>query len=440
MNNGKNAKILLGAVISVLIVIICSCRPALADNWWSIGTGAFGGGAGISSVTPNSGVAGTTVTLTIVGSSTNFSASSFVDISGSGVSVVAGSMTIIDSTHMTVNIAIASSANTGPRNLTVTTGSEVASGTGAFTITASIGPAIAGLQISREADAPSSGVIISWTITPVGSADVWSHSGQFTTEASTWAKETTTLSNSWRDSSQVGNGVSKYYKVMPGQSALTNLELTTNVVGKVDVFCDSGTAAKYTLISTPLEPFSGDIKTMFGSQLSSGVVMALSDQLISYQSGGSIQAWLRSTDNQWVDPSGNTSTMPISTNMGYWVRIKPNGTAKYLSLVGSLPEFDKTISLSTGYNLIGSSFPIPTALANSGLAESGATKGAVMPLACQVIKYLPGSGTYEIAWLNLAGNWVDSANNPSSMRLDPGYGYWIKQPGVGFNWSYFKPY
>ncbi len=93
----------------------------------------------ITSVTPNSGQAGQTLTsVAIVGQNTNFVQGTTTASFGSGITV--NSLTVNSATAAIANISIAGNAAAGTRNVTLTTGTEVAMLAGGFTVTSA--PAI----------------------------------------------------------------------------------------------------------------------------------------------------------------------------------------------------------------------------------------------------------------------------------------------------------
>ena len=100
----------------------------------SIGFAVTPGQPAIASVTPNSGVQGQSLTVAISGQFTNFTAGVSTVSLGGGVTV--GAVTVNGPTQLTVPITISAGASTGQRTATVTTNSEVATMTGAFTVTA----------------------------------------------------------------------------------------------------------------------------------------------------------------------------------------------------------------------------------------------------------------------------------------------------------------
>jgi RHS repeat-associated protein len=92
-------------------------------------------GPTITTVVPNSGQQGATSTpVTITGNLTHFSASSLVTFANPGVTASAPTGTVT-ATSLTVNVSITSSSALGPTNMTVTTGTEVASLANGFTVT-----------------------------------------------------------------------------------------------------------------------------------------------------------------------------------------------------------------------------------------------------------------------------------------------------------------
>src|ERR1039457_5195880 len=87
----------------------------------------------IATVTPNTGQQGQTISSVAgVGQSTNFVNGTTVASFGSGITV--NSTTVTNATSATVNIAIAGNATLGAHTVTMTTGAEVATLAGGFTV------------------------------------------------------------------------------------------------------------------------------------------------------------------------------------------------------------------------------------------------------------------------------------------------------------------
>ena len=85
----------------------------------------------LTSITPNSAVAGSTTRVTLTGS--NFLGASIVAVSGGGVSLNA--VTVVNTTHITANLVVDAAAASGPHDVTVTLGA-IASARLAFIVTA----------------------------------------------------------------------------------------------------------------------------------------------------------------------------------------------------------------------------------------------------------------------------------------------------------------
>jgi hypothetical protein len=94
-----------------------------------------GGAPAIANIVPNTGYQGQTLaSVTISGQNTHFAQGTTVANFGTGITV--NSLTVSSSIVAVANIAIAGNATVGSRNVTMTTGAEVATGSGAFTVTA----------------------------------------------------------------------------------------------------------------------------------------------------------------------------------------------------------------------------------------------------------------------------------------------------------------
>lgn len=115
----------------------------------------------IASVTPASGLQGASITgVAIVGTSTHFSGSTTVSF---GSNITVSNVSASNATHLTCDIVIGGTAVAGARNVVVTTGSEIATGTNAFTVT---GPAFSSVTPSSgNQGATLNGVAIVGTLT-----------------------------------------------------------------------------------------------------------------------------------------------------------------------------------------------------------------------------------------------------------------------------------
>ena len=133
----------------------------------AVGNGLFTVQAGVPqvlSVTPNTINVGATETVTITGSFTDFqSGVSQVSFSGNGIST--GTVTVNSTTSLQVPVIVTAGATAGARTVTVTTNAEVATLSGALTITSGL-PSIT--VINPNVGVPNSTVTVNITGTSTG--------------------------------------------------------------------------------------------------------------------------------------------------------------------------------------------------------------------------------------------------------------------------------
>src|SRR3984885_7062633 len=83
----------------------------------------------LTSISPNSGVQGQSIPVTLTG--TNFVSGTTIAVSGAGITV--SSTTVVSATQITATFAIAANAATSAQNITVTTSGDT-SGAQPFTV------------------------------------------------------------------------------------------------------------------------------------------------------------------------------------------------------------------------------------------------------------------------------------------------------------------
>ena len=110
----------------------------------------------ITSVSPNSLAQGAMGNITVTGQSTSFSGLSTANF---GAGVVINQVTFNSATSLTVNVTVGRTATTGTHNVTITTGSQIVTLNGGFTITT--GPAAISSISPTNAAQGTSGVSIS---------------------------------------------------------------------------------------------------------------------------------------------------------------------------------------------------------------------------------------------------------------------------------------
>ncbi len=120
--------------------------------------------ASLTSVSPAVGRQGEALTVTVVGSNTQFTPGSTQLWAGPGIRVGGapagepGPVTVQDATHLTASLSIGATTVLGPRTVLAITGGERAARVGAFTVLAGT-PAIAGTTVTTWAGTGSPGLV-----------------------------------------------------------------------------------------------------------------------------------------------------------------------------------------------------------------------------------------------------------------------------------------
>jgi hypothetical protein len=171
----------------------------------------------ITSVTPNSGVRGTNVNVTITG--TSFVAPLLVTVSGSNVTV--SNISVVNDTTITARFNIASGAAIGSRNVTVSSLIGSATLNGAFNVTA---PALAAL--SQNSGLRGTSVPLTLNGTNLGTATGVSVSGSGVSVSNFQVVSPTNLSATFTISPSAGTGPRNVTVVTPSGNATLNSVFT----------------------------------------------------------------------------------------------------------------------------------------------------------------------------------------------------------------------
>jgi hypothetical protein len=272
-------------------------------------------------------------------------------------------------------------------------------------------------------------------------------SGSFTKIDSITGSAATT---SWVDNGTWPGGThpktvaQRYYKVSDGGID------SQNVVGIYRITVQEG----MNLVSLPLVPFSSTLVDVIGNQITGADNEGDADRLWVWSDNKYQFAWLvdgagPAYDGKWYTGNAET-TITLGADCGAWIQVRQGHGSQDIYIVGEVATTSRTIPLSAGMNLVGSSYPVAVALGDQGindsnLWESGATGSDNEGDADRVWSW---TGTnYQFHWLvdgvdiTLDGTWY-TGNNQSMLTLEPGKGYWlqIRSDHTGFTWAYPKPY
>jgi hypothetical protein len=162
-----NSTTLLTSLPALAMDFFGNPRPDPANpSHFDVGAVEFqGNGAGtLSSISPNTGVQGTVVPVTITG--TGFTLASAVNVSGTGITV--GNFTVVNANTVTATFTIAATATLGARNVTVTTPAGT-SNAATFTVVAPPAPTLTSIAPATEVRGTSVSVLLTGTNFVAGS-------------------------------------------------------------------------------------------------------------------------------------------------------------------------------------------------------------------------------------------------------------------------------
>ena len=278
-----------------------------------------------------------------------------------------------------------------------------------------------------------------------GTSDIYT-SNTFSTNANDWTIWKKSVASPQTDLSQVGLGTEKYYKVVKTDAGISSDMLKDDVVGKFDIKALKN--LKYNLVSLPLIQSESNINSVIGNQMT-GAPFEFGADSIYYPVGDVFEiAWLKD-DGKWYK-SGTTDTLAqisIDEKKGFYMVVNDTtgNPDKNVTIVGNV-SFSKAVqTVSQGYNLVGSPYPVTVGLSSSGLFESGLKPGD-FEFAASSIYYPNAQGGFDVAWLKSDGTWRDTGtDNITSIKLKPGVGYYlydtdVSNSNLNFEWTYPLPY
>ena len=288
--------------------------------------------------------------------------------------------------------------------------------------------------ITREGDSAGSNILLSWNLSPEGGpVDIYTTLETFTTTASAWVLEPqfTDISGTATTDAvvKVGDGVTKWYKIVPHDTSLTSDMLTMEVLGKFDVRCEVGNS----LVSLPIITFNTDIKMCIGRQITSGDATTADKVWYYDNSRGWQYAYIRSLNGAWA---GALKT--IDVDKGYYIVVSEANLPKHITFVGKISTTERQIALYQdpllgGLNMVGSCFPVSSSLNDTEL------KNILTPGDGQTadrVWYYGALTGWKFSYLRTGRIFTTGIR-----YLDPGKGYWINKQYNGMEiWNYYKPY
>lgn len=224
-----------------------------------------------------------------------------------------------------------------------------------------------------------------------------------------------------------------------------------NVAGVINVTVpgDGG----YNLVAInldALDPSANNLQGVFGEQLRAGVIPALADQVLIYDTGAAAykRYALKTTDGLFYDTtdwSGSATNPPLVSGQAVWVKTGTGLSDLDLSLVGQAVEASQQqIAMVSGYQLSGYPYSSNPDANDTGLNLSAgvATPGVIPALADQILVWNPGTQGYDRYGLKTGTGWVNVTNwasGPAEAPIPLGSGFWYVANG-SFTWTESIPY
>jgi hypothetical protein len=244
------------------------------------------------------------------------------------------------------------------------------------------------------------------------------------------------------------NEVGTYYIVQA--QAGGSVSYVYNPVGAYDVELQRG----LNLVSLPLTPADSSIHSVIGAQLTGGESSSAADKL-RFRVGDEYEvAWLydgpaETYQGKWISSTTTMeSSKKLDTSKSFWVEVENSHEDTVFTVTGSVPmDSAKVIELHTGYNFVGSVYPVEVLLQDSELYDDQVIRGGVGSGEADIIKDWLGEG-YETAWVvdgtsgPMDGMWMNEtgkAETTISFRPGAGYVIWVKEDMPNKMWTYPNP-
>lgn len=223
-----------------------------------------------------------------------------------------------------------------------------------------------------------------------------------------------------------------------------------NTVGAFDIELKTG----LNLVSLPLVPADSSVQVVLYNELAGGQSSSQADQIRVWNGEEYELIWkydgpAAEFQGKWINAStGLASRDNLDPNSSFWVLRQQNHQDSVLTVTGQVPtEPERSIALKTGYNFIGSVYPVSVALENSELYKDAVMKGGVGSGNADVIKAWDGA-KYQQAWVvdgtrtDMDGVWMDeTGKSETTISFNPGEGYiiWIKGDNQNKIWTFPNP-
>jgi hypothetical protein len=251
------------------------------------------------------------------------------------------------------------------------------------------------------------------------------------------------------DTGAIGNVSIDTYYLVRGLDALS-AQSFSNRTGEFAIPLSSG----WNLLSWPLVPITTTLDGLLGDQLYGTADPQTADQVLvwdgvtqSYDSawfcGGPACAALGPPwANHWLANDYSPSPLGLPADSGFWLQNR-SGLTETLVIVGGVAEVDRSVSIGTNWQMLGSAFPFSKPLNSAELPATGTDDPQT---ADQVFYWDAASQSYSSAWFcggtnceswgpPWANTWLANDYSPSTITLQPGGGFWYQDRHTPYAWT-----
>lgn len=210
----------------------------------------------------------------------------------------------------------------------------------------------------------------------------------------------------------------------------------------------------WNLLAWPMLPNTGTLDSVLGGQLHGSTGPDTADRVLvwnpisqTYSSawfcGGPIcESWGEPWANHWLANDYSLSPLTLQPDTGFWIQNR-SGVTETVVLVGRVAEVERSVSIGTNWQMLGSAFPVSKTLDNSNLPAIGSTGPDT---ADRVLMWDAPTQRYRSAWFcggpvceswgePWANHWLANDYSPTDIVLQPGQGLWFLNRHSSTTWN-----
>ncbi len=251
------------------------------------------------------------------------------------------------------------------------------------------------------------------------------------------------------DDGVIADSTTNYYYAV---RAVNDFGLLAPISNRVGEFAIS-IVPNWNLIAWPLIPADTSIDSVVGDQLfgtnsptTADRILVWNEETQTYQtawfcSGSICESWGEDYYNHWLASNYSQSNLHLMPDEGFWVDNR-SGVNETLVIVGEVSGTNRSISIGSNWQMLGSAFPNAKTLDDANIPATGTNSPQT---ADRILYWDQATQTYKSAWLcggSICESWGDQYFNhwlalnysQSDIILQPGHGFWLQNRHSPFIW------